>query len=31
MAIVLEGGKVRIGDKISVDLPPLPHRKLERV
>jgi len=31
MAIVLEGGTVRIGDKISVDLPPLPHRKLERV
>ena len=31
MAIVLEGGNVRLGDKISVDLPPLPHRKLERV
>ena len=31
MAIVLEGGNVRLGDKIHVDLPPLPHRKLERV
>lgn len=31
MAIVLEGGIARIGDKISVDLPPLPHRKLERI
>jgi MOSC domain-containing protein YiiM len=31
MAIVLEGGPVRTGDTISVILPPLPHRKLERV
>ena len=31
MAIVLEGGRVHLGDKIHVDLPPLPHRKLERV
>jgi MOSC domain-containing protein YiiM len=31
MAIVLEGGPVRRGDKIKLILPPLPHRKLERV
>lgn len=31
MAIVLEDGTVKIGDDISVILPPLPHRKLERV
>ncbi|MBB5192370.1 MOSC domain-containing protein YiiM [Silvimonas terrae] len=31
MGIVLAGGAVRPGDLISVTLPPLPHRKLERV
>jgi MOSC domain-containing protein YiiM len=31
MAIVLQGGNVRLGDPIHADLPPLPHRKLERV
>lgn len=31
MGIVIAGGKVKIGDEIRVELPPLPHRKLERV
>lgn len=31
MAIVLNGGEVRPGDPIRVELPPQPHRKLERV
>jgi MOSC domain-containing protein YiiM len=31
MAIVCEGGSVETGDKISILLPPLPYRKLERV
>jgi MOSC domain-containing protein YiiM len=31
MGIVLEGGEVRAGDAIAVTLPPLPHRRLERV
>ena len=31
MGIVLEGGEVRPGDEIKVELPDLPHEKLERV
>jgi MOSC domain-containing protein YiiM len=31
MGIVLAGGDVRPGDAIGVELPPLPHRRLERV
>ena len=31
MAVVKTGGVVRPGDHITVDLPPLPHRPLERV
>lgn len=31
MGIVLEGGEVRIGNKIAVELPPRPFIKLERV
>jgi MOSC domain-containing protein YiiM len=31
MAIARTGGDVRPSDKITVDLPPLPHRPLERV
>ncbi|SMF73125.1 MOSC domain-containing protein [Pseudobacteriovorax antillogorgiicola] len=31
MAIVLNGGKIVKGDSIEVELPPLPHEKLERV
>ncbi len=31
MAIVVEGGTVRPGDVIGVELPPLPHLRLERV
>lgn len=31
MSIVLEGGTVRPGDSIQVELPPLPHEALERV
>jgi len=31
MAVVLQGGWVRPGDAIQVQLPPLPHRALERV
>ena len=31
MAVVLEGGEVRPGDPIRAELPPAPHRKLERV
>ncbi len=31
MGVVLAGGPVRAGDAISVTLPPLPHRRLERV
>ncbi len=31
MAIVLIGGEVQPGDSIHVELPPVPHRRLERV
>jgi MOSC domain-containing protein YiiM len=31
MAIVLEGGEIRPGDRIGVTLPAEPHRALERV
>jgi MOSC domain-containing protein YiiM len=31
MAIVLEGGVVSVGDTIRVELPAMPHRRLERV
>jgi MOSC domain-containing protein YiiM len=31
MGIVLAGGEVRPGDPIRVELPPGPHRPLERV
>lgn len=31
MGIVLAGGKVRPGDRIQVEVPPEPHRRLERV
>ncbi|MDQ0457292.1 MOSC domain-containing protein [Rhizobium paknamense] len=31
MAIVLQGGDVRVNDEITVELPPLPHQPLERV
>lgn len=31
MAIVLEGGEVRTGDAITIELPPEPHRPLEPV
>lgn len=31
MAIVHRGGTVRPGDAVAIDLPPLPHRPLERV
>ncbi|MEO8683439.1 MAG: MOSC domain-containing protein [Devosia sp.] len=31
MSIVLAGGEVHEGDAIGVELPPAPHRKLERV
>lgn len=31
MGIVIHGGAVKVGDEISVNLPPLPHRRLERV
>jgi hypothetical protein len=31
MGVVLAGGEVRPGDAIEVELPPLPHRGLERV
>lgn len=31
MAIVVQGGAVRLGDGIHVELPPPPHRPLERV
>jgi MOSC domain-containing protein YiiM len=31
MAVVLTGGEVRPGDSISVELPPRPHRPLDRV
>jgi len=31
MGIVLEGGEVRAGDTIRVELPPPPHRALEKV
>ena len=31
MAVVLEGGEVQPGDPIRAELPPAPHRKLERV
>ena len=31
MGVVLNGGIVRPGDPVLVDLPPEPHRRLERV
>ena len=31
MSIVVSGGEVRIGDPIAVELPPLPHHRLEVV
>jgi MOSC domain-containing protein YiiM len=31
MAVVLAGGEVRLGDPVSVELPPEPHEKLDRV
>jgi MOSC domain-containing protein YiiM len=31
MGVVLQGGVVRIGDPITISLPPAPHRSLERV
>jgi MOSC domain-containing protein YiiM len=31
MAVVISGGEVRPGDAIAVDLPAIPHRKLEAV
>ncbi len=31
MTIVLAGGTVKANDAIAIELPPLPHRKLERV
>jgi MOSC domain-containing protein YiiM len=31
MGIVLESGEVKAGDAIRIELPALPHRKLERV
>ena len=31
MAIVIEGGDVRAGDPIAIELPPAPHRRLEAV
>ena len=31
MGIIRAGGEIRPGDKIHVDLPPLPHRELDRV
>jgi MOSC domain-containing protein YiiM len=31
MAIVIEGGDIRPGDAIGIELPPLPHRPLEPV
>jgi MOSC domain-containing protein YiiM len=31
MSIVLAGGNVQAGDNIEIELPPLPHEKLERV
>jgi MOSC domain-containing protein YiiM len=31
MSVVLTGGEVRPGDRIGVELPPPPHRKLDRV
>jgi MOSC domain-containing protein YiiM len=31
MGVVVAGGEVRPGDEIAIELPPLPHRKLEPV
>ena len=31
MAVVLAGGELRPGDPVTVELPPLPHRPLDRV
>ncbi len=31
MGVVLVGGEVKPGDELRVELPPLPHRRLERV
>ena len=31
MAVVLHGGRVQAGDSVTVQLPPVPHRPMERV
>lgn len=31
MGIVLQGGEIKVGDKIEVELPAKPHKKLEKV
>ncbi|MDG2168509.1 MAG: MOSC domain-containing protein [Opitutales bacterium] len=31
MGIVLEGGTIKVDDEIEIELPPIPHKKLERV
>jgi len=31
MAVVLQGGEIRAGDRIAITLPPLPHAPLDRV
>jgi MOSC domain-containing protein YiiM len=31
MGVVVQSGQIRVGDPISIVLPPLPHRALERV
>jgi MOSC domain-containing protein YiiM len=31
MGVVLEGGTIKIVDRIEIELPPEPHEKLERV
>ena len=31
MAVVISGGEVRAGDSVTIQLPPPPHRRLERV
>ncbi|UQN05954.1 MOSC domain-containing protein [Deinococcus sp. QL22] len=31
MGVVAVGGEIRLGDSVQVELPPLPHRALERV
>lgn len=31
MGVVVVGGEIKVGDEIIIELPPLPHKKLERV